>query len=100
MKLVLATHVYPLNPRAPTDIPGNFLPPFVYELCRRGAQVNVLAPNRPGDKVADADAPVDWYAWRGGERALGQLRPFNPRDALELVSLYRAGTAELANLAR
>ncbi|MGB8647062.1 MAG: glycosyltransferase [Anaerolineae bacterium] len=98
MRLVLATHVYPLNPHAPTDIPGNFIPPFVYELCRRGVQVQVLAPNRPGDKTPDPDAPVRWFEWPGDGRNLGQLNPLNPLDAYRLIGLYRRGTAELQNL--
>ncbi len=100
MRLVLAAHVYPLNPRAPADIPGNFLPPFVHELVRRGAQVRVLAPNRPGEKVADVDAPVTWFDWYGDGRALGRLNPVNPLDALRLLSLYRRGAAALQELIR
>ncbi len=100
MRLILATHVYPLNPRAPADIPGNFLPPFVYELVKRGAQVRVLAPDRPGEKVADDAAPVTWFDWRGDGRNLGSLKPLNPLDGLRLLSLYRRGTTELQNLIR
>ncbi len=100
MRLILAAHVYPLNPRAPADIPGNFLPPFVYELVKRGARVHVLAPNRPGEKVADDAAPVTWFDWWGDGRNLGSLKPLNPLDGLRLVNLYRQGTAELQKLIR
>ncbi len=100
MRLVLATHVYPLNPRAPTDIPGNFIPPFVYELFKRGAQVRVLAPNRPGDKTPDPNAPVTWFEWDGDGRNLGRFNPLNPMDAWRLFSLYSRGTVELQRLIR
>jgi glycosyltransferase involved in cell wall biosynthesis len=100
MKLILATHVYPLNPHAPSDIPGNFLPPFVAELLRHGARVHVLAPNVPGEKVPDSDAPVTWFDWSGDGRNLGRLNPFHPLDALRLLSLYERGRAELQSLVR
>lgn len=100
MKLILATHVYPLNPRAPTDIPGNFLPPFIAELAKRGTDVHVLAPNRRGDKVADMNAPVTWFDWRGDSRNLGRFNPLQPLDALRLANLYQRGATELKNLIR
>ena len=100
MKLILATHVYPLNPQAPADIPGNFLPPFVAELAKHGAQVHVLAPNVRGEKVTDPNAPVTWFDWRGDGRNLGRFNPINPLDAMRLVSLYERGQAELQGLAR
>lgn len=100
MKLILATHVYPLNPHAPADIPGNFLPPLVAELVKRGARVHVLAPNAQGEKVADANAPVTWFEWRGSGRNLGRFNPTHPLDALRLVSLYDRGRTELKALVR
>ena len=100
MRLVVATHVYPLNPRAPADIPGNFLPPFVAELTRRGAVVHVLTPARHGEKIADVGAPVIWFDWRGDGRNLGRFNPINPLDAARLANLYQRGKAELQNLIR
>jgi glycosyltransferase involved in cell wall biosynthesis len=100
MKLILATHVYPLNPHAPADIPGNFLPTLVYELAQRGAKVHVLAPNIQGEKVTDPNAPVTWFDWRGDGRNLGRFNPVNPLDALRLVSLYQHGRTELQSLVR
>lgn len=121
MKLVLATHVYPINPDAPADIPGNFLPPFVAELTKRGATVHVLAPNVSGEKseqswsevqaklkrsgdppqfAGEATAPVTRFDWRGGGRNLGRFNPFNPADTLSLLNLYQRGGEELENLVR
>lgn len=100
MKLVLATHVYPTNPDAPSDIPGNFLPPFVAELAKRGATVHVLAPKAPGEQIQDAIAPVTRFDWRGDGRNLGRFNPINPADTLRLLNLYQRGREELENLVR
>ncbi len=60
----------------------------------------MLAPNRPGTKKQDLQAPVRWFEWPGDGRNLGQLNPLNPTDAHKLLNLYRQGITELQKLVR
>ncbi len=96
MNLAVITHLYPAHPHAPQEIPGNFLPPFLRELTRRGISVRVLAPqSTPEPDVADPLLPVERFAGWGDARPLGALRVTNPRDALRVARFVWRGIRAL-----
>lgn len=100
MKLLVVTHVYPLNPHNPADIPGNFLPPFLTELVKLGTRVSVLAPAREGDQIPDDSVPVTRFRWWSKAEPLGRFNTRNPVDALRLANLFWRGTRALQELIR
>jgi glycosyltransferase involved in cell wall biosynthesis len=89
--VAVVTHIYPANPNSPSDIAGNFIPPFARELADHGANLNILAP-----QIADADCPdlrlpVTRFSWWRDARPLGQFRVSNPLDAARLLTLIWSG---------
>ncbi len=95
MRIAIVTHTYPLNPQAPEGIAGIFIPPFAYEMRRRGHHVFAFVPDRQGEKVPDEKVPVTWFDWMGGDKPLGLLNPLNPLDYLKLGSLFVNGRRAL-----
>ena len=95
MNLLVVTHVYPANPHAPAGIAGNFLPPFLRELARLGANVRVLAPQTSERDVPDPRVPVTRFSWWRDVRPLGQFRFANPLDVTRLFSLISNGVRAL-----
>ena len=96
MNLAVITHLYPANPRAPQEIPGNFLPPFLRELTQQGISVRVLAPQTAQEQdESDPAVPVHRFAGWGDARPLGALRVTNPRDAWRLAGFVWRGMRAL-----
>ncbi len=95
VNLAVVTHIYPANPNSPSDIAGNFIPPFVHELVRLGANVHILAPQTIESDRPDPRAPITRFPWWRDARPLGQFRVSNPIDAARLLSLIRSGIREL-----
>lgn len=104
MTVCIVTHAYPLREG---DVPGNFLPDFVDALRQEGHRVLVLTPEMGGTaQRIDNPLPllrsegVRTFAWRGGERRLGELKPYDPLAVLAVLSLFRRGAAALVDLIR
>lgn len=98
LNLAVISHIYPANPLSPTDIPASFLPPFLHELARLGANVRVLAPQGYETQVADQLAPVTRYNWWRDRRPIGKFHLTNPLDTARLISLISNGIHELKAL--
>ncbi len=98
VNLAVVTHLYPANPYSPSDIAGNFLPPFVHELARLGTNPHILAPQIVERDVLDPLAPVTRFSrWRDS-RPLGQFRMSNPFDVARLFNLVSSGIRALDSL--
>ncbi len=95
VNLAVVTHIYPANPNAPSDIAGNFIPPFVHELARLGAKPQVLAPQIAERDIPDPLAPVTRFAWWRDARPLGQFRVSNPIDVARSFSHVSSGVRAL-----
>lgn len=97
MTVCIVTHCYPLYEG---DIPGNFLPDFADALRQEGHRVLILTPEMRGTAPRLQSEAVWTFAWRGGKRRLGELKPYNPLDLLSLLSLFRRGAPALIDLIR
>jgi glycosyltransferase involved in cell wall biosynthesis len=104
MTVCIVTHAYPFREG---DVPGNFLPDFVDALRQEGHRVLVLTPEMRGTgQRIDNPLPllrsegVRTFAWRGGERRLGELKPYDPFALLAVLDLFLRGTAALTDLIR
>jgi len=80
MKLAVITHCFPTEENL---IAGNFLEPFLDEIQNQGHVVRVITP-RMGTPVPQS-YQVHTFPWLGGDRLLGQLHLWNPRDAYILL---------------
>jgi glycosyltransferase involved in cell wall biosynthesis len=76
MKIAVITHCFPTEENLAA---GNFLEPFLDEIQNQGHAVWVITP-RMGTVVSQP-YPVHTFPWPGGNRLLGQLRLWKPRDA-------------------
>ncbi|MBI4506605.1 MAG: glycosyltransferase [Chloroflexi bacterium] len=85
-------------PAHAADLAGPFAPHVVRALVERGHRVVVVTQAKPGPRDAGG-LDVRWFTWRGGARALAQLRPWQPPDALALASWLRGAARAVADLA-
>ncbi|OGG52238.1 MAG: hypothetical protein A3F84_04025 [Candidatus Handelsmanbacteria bacterium RIFCSPLOWO2_12_FULL_64_10] len=97
MTICIVTHGYPLREG---DVPGNFLPDFVDALRQEGHRVLVLTPEMRGTAPLLQSEGVRTFAWRGGERRLGELKPYDPLAVLAVLNLFLRGTTALIDLIR
>lgn len=95
VNLAVVTHIYPANPNAPSDIAGNFIPPFAHELVRLGAKPHILAPQIVERDALDPLVPVTRFSWWRDARPLGRFRASNPIDLARLYSLISSGIRTL-----
>jgi glycosyltransferase involved in cell wall biosynthesis len=104
MTVCIVTHCYPLHEG---DVPGNFLPDFSDALRQEGHRVLILTPEMRGAaQRIDNSLPllrsegVRTFAWSGGERRLGELKPYDPFALLAVLNLFRRGATALVDLIR
>ncbi len=80
MKLAVISHCFPTQENLTA---GNFLIPFLDEIQKQGHDVWVITP-RMGTVVPHSHQ-VHTFPWRGGDRLLGQLRLWKPRDVYVIM---------------
>ena len=97
MTVCIVTQSYPLHEG---DIHGNFLPDFADALRQEGHRVLILTPEMRGVSPLPPSEAVRTFPWSGGEKRLGELKPYNPFDVLAVLSLLRRGTSALTALIR
>ncbi len=95
MNLCVVTHCYPLYEG---DLYGNFLLDFLNALRKEGFRVVVLTPEMHGTRPRLRSECVRTFPWRGGQRRLGELKPYRLSDVLSLPSLFRQGVTALVDL--
>jgi len=90
-RICLITNRYPAHP---DDVASPFVRDFHLGLKKRGAEVFVFTPYYETEK-AIPDQNVIRFKWAGGEKVVGSLNPFNPKEALQLFSFLRNGKQQL-----
>ena len=79
---------------------GLFVRDFAMVLAEMGHRVTVVTPDKiPGEKEKVPGVTVHWYPWLGGRKVLSSMKPFQPVDALSMISLIRNGLRTLDRLA-
>ena len=101
MNVCVITSSFPAYPEDASAAAGLFVRDFCVALAEQGHRVTVLTPNKAGDrKEPPAGVDVEWFTWRGGDKALSVMKPYAPRDMLAMASLFWRGHAALARLHR
>ncbi|UCC12276.1 MAG: glycosyltransferase [candidate division WOR-3 bacterium] len=80
MNLAVISHCFPTQENLTA---GNFLVPFLDEIQKQGHHVWVITPRMGA--VIPCPYPAQTFPWRGGDRLLGQLRLWKPRDVYFLL---------------
>lgn len=97
-KLLILTHNFPATTKTSRDA-GTFVLSTAVSLSRAGYKVWVLMPDVPEEKETYKEICVRWFPWKG-EKKLGKLKFYKPKDILSLASLIRRGRDEAIKIAR
>jgi glycosyltransferase involved in cell wall biosynthesis len=97
MTICIVTQSYPLHEG---EVHGNFLPDLADALRQEGHRVLILTPEMRGPAPLPRSEWVRTFAWRGGGKRLGEMKPYRPFDLLAILSLFRQGTSALIDLIR
>lgn len=90
-KICLITNRYPADA---DDVASPFVRDFHLGLKEKGIKVSVFTPNYQTEKT-DEQEDVVRFNWAGGEKVVGSLNPFNPKELLQLFSFLRNGKCQL-----
>lgn len=90
-RICLITNRYPVHI---DDVASPFVRDFHLGLKKRGIQASVFTPYYETSK-ADWTDQVSRFRWAGGEKVVGALNPFNPRELLQLLSFLKQGKRQL-----
>jgi glycosyltransferase involved in cell wall biosynthesis len=63
-------------------------------LKEKGIKVSAFTPNYQTEKT-DGERDVVRFNWAGGEKVVGSLSPFNPKELLQLFSFLKNGKRQL-----
>ena len=89
LKIWIITSSFPLNPRDSSAAAGLFVRDFALALSELGHRVTVVAPDKePGEKEDPPGVSVRWFPWKGSRAALAYLKPYKPKDAIAMLSLF------------
>lgn len=94
MRIAILTHNYPLQSSERKDA-GVFLFDFAQVLAEKVEKVFIFCPNFVGEKENYQKTPVTWFPWQGGQKKLGDLKFWHPKDALSFYSLLYSGKKEI-----
>lgn len=65
-------------------------------LADLGHRVTVVTPEKIPEKKEDIPGiDVHWFPWLGGKKTLSAMKPYLPRDASAMLSLFRQGRQTL-----
>jgi glycosyltransferase involved in cell wall biosynthesis len=90
-KICLITNRYPTYP---DDVASPFVRDFHLGLKERDIDVSVFTPYYQTEKVEWPEDVVRFH-WRGGEKVVGSLNFFNPKEFLDLLSFLKNGKRQL-----
>jgi len=90
-KICLITNRYPAHA---DDIASPFVYDFHRGLKEKGIEVSVFTPHYHTPKIEWAEDVVRFH-WRGGEKVVGSLSFFNPKELLDLCSFFKNGKRQL-----
>ncbi len=97
-KICLITNRYPTHP---DDVASPFVHDFHLGLKERGLDVSAFTPYYPNLDPADQTQKTDWtedivrFHWWGGEKVVGSLNFFNPKEFFQLYSFLKNGKSQL-----
>lgn len=97
MKILIITHNFPPRREVSRDA-GTFILSFVLSLSKIGHRVYVLMPDIPEEKEDYPEFRIVWFPWKGGDKLLGKLKWYLPRDILSIISLVRSGVREAVKI--
>jgi glycosyltransferase involved in cell wall biosynthesis len=99
MRICVITSSFPVNPSDWRAAAGFFVRDFAQALAGLGHEVTVVTPDKvPGEKQEPAGVSVRWFPWLGGRKRLSDMKPYQPLDAVAMVSLFRQGGRALDRL--
>jgi glycosyltransferase involved in cell wall biosynthesis len=90
-KICLITNRYPTYP---DDVASPFVRDFHLGLKERDIDVSIFTPYYQTEKVEWSEDVVR-FNWRGGEKVIGSLNFFNPKEFLDLLSFLKGGKRQL-----
>ena len=90
-KICLITNRYPAHP---DDVASPFVRDFHLGLKEKGLDVFVFTPYYQAQKIDWVDDVVRFH-WRGGEKVVGSLNFFNPKELFQLFSFLKNGKRQL-----
>jgi glycosyltransferase involved in cell wall biosynthesis len=90
-KICLITNRYPTHP---DDVASPFVRDFHLGLKERDIDVSIFTPYYQTEKVEWSEDVVR-FNWRGGEKVIGSLNFFNPKEFLDLLSFLKGGKRQL-----
>lgn len=94
MNLCIITSSFPSHPKDVVQAP--FLRDFIDGLKRRSHKVFIYTQDRKGLKEEFLEGiGVKWFPWRGTEKPIASLNPFNPIDLCRIWSLLHNGKSRL-----
>ncbi len=93
MNIGILTSSFPCHANDQAVAP--FLPPFVAALQEHGVQTVVYTQDRLGPKERVVDAPVYWFPWGPGEKAVARLQPYHPLHLWRIWRLLASGIRHL-----
>jgi glycosyltransferase involved in cell wall biosynthesis len=90
-KICLITNRYPAYA---DDLASPFVRDFHLGLRKRDVEVSVFTPHydASGDDWLEG---VTRFRWAGGQKVVGALNPFNPREMLHILSFLKQGKRQL-----
>ncbi|MCJ7577135.1 MAG: glycosyltransferase [candidate division Zixibacteria bacterium] len=90
-KICLITNRYPAHP---DDVASPFVKDFHLGLKKKGVEVFVFTPYYETEKISP-DENVIRFKWAGGEKVVGALNLFNPKETFQLFSFLKNGKRQL-----
>lgn len=90
-KICLITNRYPAHP---DDVASPFVRDFHLGLKEKGLDVFVFTPYYQAQKIDWLDDVVRFHWW-GGEKVVGSLNFFNPKELFQLFSFLKNGKRQL-----
>ena len=90
-KICLITNRYPAHP---DDVASPFVRDFHLGLKEKGLDVSVFTPFYQAERVEHTEEVVR-FRWKGGEKVVGSLSLFNPKELCQLFSFLKNGRDQL-----
>lgn len=97
MHLCIITSSFPAHPDDASAAAGLFIRDFACEMHDQGHTITVVTQAKSTNSNRDpSDIDVIHYPWLGGSRRISYLKPWYPRDAFMMISLFRQGIRTLS----
>jgi glycosyltransferase involved in cell wall biosynthesis len=97
MNVCIVTSSYPANP---SDVAAPFAADFARAVKRRGHNVFVVAPERPGIQQSADGVSVLWIPRHGATKAIVQTKLTSPKEVWGTIQLLRDGERLLLRTVR